>query len=225
MHCNFERTEAEIMQPRPLRNAHFAYDTVLYPRPPSLGRLTIHRCVGSSGERSPNPRDFLRRPTAEIESLTKAPSCATYRAVVPRVPYLRLFVLLCLTALVVAQVFGVTRGYECDCTGLMQWTAQDHCHGPDHDGCHRGDAPGHEHGEGDGGGERRDHEQVLDEVDSRLVQSFFDVPTLVPVLFAILGGEALWTAPAVMRSAWDDLPADTGPPPGVAVARTTVLLI
>jgi len=142
-----------------------------------------------------------------------------------RTPFSKLLALLCLTALFGAQVFGVVRGYVCDCTGLMQWTAQDHCHGPDHDNCHRDEAPGHEHREGDGAGERRDHEQVRDEVDSRLVQPSVDAPSLVPVLIAVFGGEALWTAPVVMRPAWDEVPADTGPPPGVAVARTTVLLI
>jgi hypothetical protein len=157
--------------------------------------------------------------------LTKALSCATYRAVVPRAPYLRLFVLLCVTALLGAQVFGMVRGYVCDCTGRMQWTAQDHCHGPHHGDCHRDEAPGHEHQEGEGAGDRRDHEQVRDEVDSRLVQPAVDAPSLVPVLVAVFGGEALWTAPVVRRSASDEIPADTGPPPGVAVARTTVLLI
>ena len=93
--------------------------------------------------------------------------CAIYRAVKPRVPYFSLLALLGVLSLLGAQVFGIARGFECDCTGRVEFTQFDHCHGPHHSDCHRDEAPGHQHEEGDDAGERREHQQVRDDVDSR----------------------------------------------------------
>jgi len=45
-----------------------------------------------------------------------------------------------LVALVSAQVFGLGRGFVCDCGGVEKVTLADHCHGPHSADCHE-----HEH--------------------------------------------------------------------------------
>lgn len=54
---------------------------------------------------------------------------------------------LALLALGWAQVFGMTRGYVCDCGGEVEITAFDHCHGPHGLACHHDDDPVHHHEE------------------------------------------------------------------------------
>jgi hypothetical protein len=156
--------------------------------------------------------------------LNYASSCAIYRAVNQRVPFFRLLALLCLTALLEAQVFGVARGYLCNCAGLPEWTTQDHCHGPHGLDCHRGETSGQSHEESDGASDRRDHEQVRDEVQSRLTASI-EAPALVPILVAFFGAEVVWPMDVLPAVSVADVDVDTGPPLGVAVVRTTVLLI
>lgn len=54
---------------------------------------------------------------------------------------------LTLLALGWAQVFGMMRGYVCDCGGQVEITAFDHCHGPHGVACH--DSLGASHHEED----------------------------------------------------------------------------
>lgn len=139
-------------------------------------------------------------------------------------PFLRLLAVLCCAALLCAQAFGVVRGYWCDCTGRGEWTAQDHCHGPHHGDCHRPERPGKEHREGAGAGERQEHQQVRDDFEGRCVPAVA-APSAAPVLLAVLCEVLTWSeriAPAVHCA---DVDVGARPPPGVAVARTTVLLI
>lgn len=141
-----------------------------------------------------------------------------------RLPFRRILAVLGLLALLTAQMFGVVRGYQCDCTGRMEWTAQDHCHGPHHGDCHHDEAPGHQHEENNGAGERQDHQQVRDELEVRSLPAVA-MPNFAPVLFAVFQEARVWSelvAPPAPRVNWD---VGTGPLPGVAVARTTVLLI
>jgi hypothetical protein len=44
-----------------------------------------------------------------------------------------------------AQVFGLTRGYVCDCSGTQEITPFDHCHSSEVFGCHHEDEPLHSH--------------------------------------------------------------------------------
>lgn len=48
-------------------------------------------------------------------------------------------------ALCWAQVFGLTRGYVCSCSGTHEITQFDHCHGLEGFGCHHDDEPLHTH--------------------------------------------------------------------------------
>jgi hypothetical protein len=139
-------------------------------------------------------------------------------------PWFQLLTVLCCAALLCAQAFGVTRGYWCDCSGQAEWTAQDHCHGPHDASCHDDAATGPGHEESDGLGERRDHQEVRDEVQSRPV-STLEAPALVPLLVAVLDNEFAASMPA---RAWPSEAVakwSRGSPPGVVVARTVVLLI
>lgn len=62
---------------------------------------------------------------------------------------------LALLALGWAQVFGMMRGYVCDCGGEIEISAYDHCHGPHGVSCHHDselvhdDAPIHHHDDAD----------------------------------------------------------------------------
>ncbi len=62
-----------------------------------------------------------------------------------------LLTIFALLALGWAQVFGMMRGYVCDCGGEVEITAMDHCHGPHGIACHdhESDAPEHDHSEKD----------------------------------------------------------------------------
>ncbi len=141
-----------------------------------------------------------------------------------RLIYFRLLTVLCVAALLSAQACGLARGYRCDCTGQVEWTAQDHCHGPHHDSCHRDEAPGHEHHEGDGSGERHEHQQVRDDVEGRCVTAA-GAPCAAPVLLAVFHEVLNWSERVFPAAPRADVDVGTGPPPGVSVARTTVLLI
>jgi ABC-type Zn2+ transport system substrate-binding protein/surface adhesin len=44
--------------------------------------------------------------------------------------------LLAFTAMLWAQVFGLHRGFVCDCGGVAEVTQIDHCHGPHSEACH-----------------------------------------------------------------------------------------
>jgi hypothetical protein len=156
--------------------------------------------------------------------LNKPALCAIDRPVNSRVPFLRLLAVLGLMALLGAQVFGLTRGYQCDCTGRVEWTAQDHCHGPHDAGCHEDEPLGHIHDEGDGPGERHEHQEVRDDAEARSMPGVTPL-NFVPVLLAVFEDERRWTETIVPKTPSADLDVGTGPPPGVAVARTTVLLI
>ncbi len=139
-------------------------------------------------------------------------------------PFVKLFAVLCLIALFGAQIFGLARGYVCDCAGQTEWTAQDHCAGPHGRDCHRDVAADHRDNDDHGAQNRRDHEQVRDEVQSRLAQSI-DVPMPVPFLVVFFGEEAAPCEGAAQMASFVQAGVDFGPPLGVVVARTTVLLI
>ncbi|MBN8422357.1 MAG: hypothetical protein J0L73_25805 [Verrucomicrobia bacterium] len=54
-----------------------------------------------------------------------------------------------LVALVSAQVFGLGRGFVCDCGGVEKVTLADHCHGPHSADCHEHEAAEPCHGDED----------------------------------------------------------------------------
>lgn len=48
----------------------------------------------------------------------------------------RILPVLAVLAVACAQVFGLGRGYLCDCGGVEKVTMADHCHGPHSEACH-----------------------------------------------------------------------------------------
>jgi len=128
-------------------------------------------------------------------------------------------------ALFVAQMFGGQLRYMCDCGGKMVATQTSHCHGPDHSKCHvDGVDAASSHDERDSG-ERKDHQVVKDEVQSRPVGNTAQL--IAPqVLLAFLP-----MVEELVVSREIEVPAPfvgnfgESPPLGVTVARTIVLLI
>jgi len=139
-------------------------------------------------------------------------------------PYFRLLTVLCCAALLCAQAFGISRGYWCDCAGPVEWTAADHCHGSHDASCHdeATSQPGHE--ESDGLGDRRDHQEVREEVQSRLA-STLEAPALVPHLVAVLEHHFAVALPVLAARNDGAAKSSRGSPPSVVVARSVVFLI
>jgi hypothetical protein len=93
-----------------------------------------------------------------------------------------LLIAFALLALSWAQVFGIMRGYLCDCHGVAQITAYDHCHGDDDQCCHEDEPASHsheDHDEDDGGAHQ--HEPVKESVQARTIATT-SVATSAPVL-------------------------------------------
>jgi hypothetical protein len=53
-----------------------------------------------------------------------------------RSPLHAAFTLLAFAAMLWGQVFGLHRGFVCDCGGVAEVTPMDHCHGPHSEACH-----------------------------------------------------------------------------------------
>jgi hypothetical protein len=98
---------------------------------------------------------------------------------------------LALLALGWAQVFGIMRGYLCDCSGVVQISIYDHCHGDHGEACHHDDTPAHscrdDHEHGDGiPCETHDHEPVKEDVRAQVAANASStVPTTPPLLFVL----------------------------------------
>lgn len=66
-----------------------------------------------------------------------------------RSPIHAAFTLLAFSAMLWAQVFGLHRGFVCDCGDVAEVTAADHCHGPHSEACHEHEEEPLCRGEGD----------------------------------------------------------------------------
>lgn len=96
------------------------------------------------------------------------------------------FIALALLALGWAQVFGLTRGYWCDCSGIGHISAFDHCHGHHGKDCHHDDSPHHSHEDHDeDDGETHEHAPVKESLDAQTHVSVA-VPSLAITLIEIL---------------------------------------
>jgi hypothetical protein len=148
-----------------------------------------------------------------------------YAVVKSRSHFRALAAVLCVLALAAAQLLGAQRHYVCLCIGEAVRTASTHCHGPHTADCH---APGQQepddHREEDQGS-RDDHILVQGKLD---LMSAGAVSALMPPN-ALLAWPAAWEQ--LFARVYSPPPraghtaAESPPPPGVAVARTVVLLI
>lgn len=94
---------------------------------------------------------------------------------------IRNLLLLCTAFLVLGwQVFGMSRGFLCDCGGRVEITAADHCHGPHGDACHEStEAACQEsdhHGEP---GETRQHPPLKEDLISHSVPQKITLPAVI----------------------------------------------
>jgi hypothetical protein len=107
----------------------------------------------------------------------------------------------------------------------MEWTARDHCHARQDADCHRQAAAhlrdDHEPGEADG---IHEHGAAREDLES-LTSQQMHAPALVAVLLLGFGSEEWPSARVVVETTALFAGEDTGPPAGVFVARTVVLLI
>ena len=129
----------------------------------------------------------------------------------------------CAVTLFVAQTFGSKVAFFCFCGGKAVLTQSSHCHGPHGPQCHTSPGENTPHND-DGSGDRRDHQSVTQDIQSRLVDPAPEVapPELLlqvlQVFDLIFPGDKL-----AVRSASPD--PEESPPAGITVARTVVLLI
>lgn len=135
-----------------------------------------------------------------------------------------LFIVLCAVAVCVAQVFGVVRGFQCDCGGVPQIVATESCSGPHGAGCHSEDAS-HDHApiDGESRGGTKQHTEVKDDLNGTMSAAS---AAHLPAPFVAILPEFLCTpadAPATcllhLRSVCIE------PPPNAALKRTVVLRI
>jgi hypothetical protein len=82
-----------------------------------------------------------------------------------------LLITFALLALGWAQVFGMVRGYLCECHGSAQITAFDHCHGGQDAYFHEHEAPLHSHEDHEESeeGETHEHEPVKETLDAQTI--------------------------------------------------------
>ncbi|MEQ1749184.1 MAG: hypothetical protein ABL974_07155 [Prosthecobacter sp.] len=99
---------------------------------------------------------------------------------------------LALLALGWAQVFGMMRGYVCDCGGEVEITAMDHCHGPHGAACHDHEAVTPCHDQDDHSDEEDSHEHApLTESVQAQQQSLQTSLMVAPMLAVIATLEAI----------------------------------
>ena len=89
------------------------------------------------------------------------------------------FIAFAMFALGWAQVFGMTRGYLCSCSGMVEITQSDHCHGDEVLGCHHDDEPLHSHEEHEGE-DSHEHALLKDSPESQVL-SFPQLAAISPM--------------------------------------------
>src|SRR5262245_13236705 len=121
------------------------------------------------------------------------------------------------------QLFGGSRKFICNCGETPIVVKASHCHGPHGDNCHA-DRATEDCGDEEGSGDRRDHEQVKEDLKSRFATST-TVSAPMPMVLAILPVSI--TAPQFAANAEFERRVEIrgSPPASVVVARTVVRLI
>ncbi len=137
----------------------------------------------------------------------------------------KLLLALGVLAVVSAQLFGVGRSFLCLCSGAPVAMASDHCHGPHGEDCHENAAPAHSAECCPDDGEKHTHAEVAQDFQS-LAAHTDPLVLPAPVMLAFLTLDDSERAKVVLLPALENaLALGESPPPGVAVARTVVLLI
>ena len=93
--------------------------------------------------------------------------------------------LLAVLAVASAQVFGLGRGYLCDCGGVEKVTQADHCHGPHSSTCHEHEEEPCLGGEDHQDGDTHSHPALIEGLLASLA-SDVHVAAPVPVLVHLM---------------------------------------
>lgn len=102
------------------------------------------------------------------------------------------FIAFALLALGWAQVFGIMRGYLCDCSGVAQISSFDHCHGNHGEACHHdGEGPAHSCQDHHEDGEQvpcetHEHEPVKESVQAQMTAASTTLVHATPPLLFVL---------------------------------------
>lgn len=104
-----------------------------------------------------------------------------------------------LLALVCAQVFGLGRGFVCDCGGVETVTLEEHCHGPHSAACHEHEAEEPCHGDEDHHeGDSHEHEALSESLRASVSPGLeFSAPVLTVVCLAL----EEWHSPLLVADA------------------------
>ncbi len=143
----------------------------------------------------------------------------------PRSTFRITVILLGALALLVAQTLGGSAGYYCWCGGRPVPTQTAHCAGPHGENCASDEAQQDASTCDSEDGERRDHEVVSQDVQSRPLDA--KSHTVAPPLLAVIvpGLEPFRAVETVKLSAGSPVDFGESPPSGITVARTIVLRI
>lgn len=107
---------------------------------------------------------------------------------------------LALLTIASAQVFGMDRGFLCDCGGMEKITAADHCHGPHSAVCHEDEAeePCHESSDGHHKGDTHEHLALIESLLASLSPALsFSAPA--PIIMDLALEE--WHTPLFLTEA------------------------
>lgn len=134
---------------------------------------------------------------------------------------------LALFALLGAQVFGLQRGYLCDCGGEAQQTAYEHCHGPHSSACHDHEsACSAAEEEQPSDTDTHHHPPVTVSLKFSTQKGGLTAPVMVAAPLAVCIWDSLVSLPVTQQGNRPSTPRDDrSPPECLRVARTVVMLI
>ena len=147
---------------------------------------------------------------------------AVFPSVSPHSTTVRFLAALVFIAMGAAQLFGVQRGYVCDCGGTSEIVDAPYCVGPHGEECHS-----HEHDSQlahNEQGERKDHDALTDNLQSSPAP-VVTVSVPPPVMLFTLPDFLFLPAPVALSATQYHAGESGAPPPGVALERTVVFLI
>lgn len=113
-------------------------------------------------------------------------------------------------AMLWAQVFGLHRGFLCDCGGVAEVTAMDHCHGPHSEACHEHEEEIPCRGEGDEHHDDADTHEHAALIERLVAGNVIDMVAVPAPLVSVVEMPA-WLA---VESVWfEEMVSSTTDPP------------
>lgn len=161
----------------------------------------------------------MRKCGEGINYLNNGANSASYTAVRHHSPFMRFLLLLCGCAVFAAQVFGVNRGYLCECHGEAEIVSEESC-AESHDDCHSDDAEPTPVGHDD---EREHHAEIDDDLKGRTTaDTSANVPAPVMIEWT---SDFTFVSSRALAASREPLWGECHAPPGAVLARTFVLRI